>query len=272
MAKRPDPVAAKAARQKKIAIVGCVLLIAVLGYQIPYLLSYGKKPGSDVTESASAAPPPPAAPESGTPPPPAAESGPAPPPAEATPAATLAQLVDSDVPPQPASGQLLSFGRFTSKDPFVQQAEPKPVSVPSVSAVPPAEGGPRVRSNAAAPPAVRGAGAKRGTPVRAAAASGAATRSFATTRSRAAEPVAAPSSATIAVNGVERSVGVKGTFPVDDPVFRLVSLSRTAAKIGIAGGSLAGGSATVTLTKGKRLTLMNTADGARYELRLISIR
>jgi hypothetical protein len=53
-------------------------------------------------------------------------------------------------------------------------------------------------------------------------------------------------------------------------VFILVSLTRTAAKIGIAGGSYETGAATVTLTQGKSVTLMNTADGTRYVLRLIS--
>ena len=42
-------------------------------------------------------------------------------------------------------------------------------------------------------------------------------------------------------------------------------------KIGIAGGSFESGGATVTLQKNKPLTLMNTADGTRYVLRLISI-
>jgi hypothetical protein len=53
-------------------------------------------------------------------------------------------------------------------------------------------------------------------------------------------------------------------------VFTLVSVTRTAAKIGVAGGSYESGAATVTLAKGKSVTLMNTADGTRYVLRLVS--
>ncbi len=58
---------------------------------------------------------------------------------------------------------------------------------------------------------------------------------------------------------------------LSDPVFQLVSLTKTTAKVGIAGGSLSTGDATVTLTKGKKVTLMNTADGTRYELVLVSV-
>jgi hypothetical protein len=73
------------------------------------------------------------------------------------------------------------------------------------------------------------------------------------------------------VNGEAGKVAVGATFPASDPVFRLVSLTRTTAKIAIAGGSLSSGDGTVTLTKGKKLTLMNTADGTRYELVLKSV-
>jgi hypothetical protein len=74
----------------------------------------------------------------------------------------------------------------------------------------------------------------------------------------------------ILVNGQSQSVQAGGQFPAADPVFTLVSLTATTAKIGIAGGSLQGGSQTVTLKKNKPVTLMNTADGTRYVLRLVS--
>jgi hypothetical protein len=72
------------------------------------------------------------------------------------------------------------------------------------------------------------------------------------------------------VNGARERVSVGGTFAADDPVFRLVSVKKSSAKVAIAGGSLSSGSPTVTLTKGKKVTLMNTADGTRYELVLVS--
>jgi hypothetical protein len=60
------------------------------------------------------------------------------------------------------------------------------------------------------------------------------------------------------------------TFPKADPVFQLVSLTSTSAKIAIAGGSYTGGQQAVTLTKGTQLTLMNTANGRQYVLRLLA--
>jgi hypothetical protein len=77
--------------------------------------------------------------------------------------------------------------------------------------------------------------------------------------------------AVISVNGVAESVSVGKTFPAADPVFVLVGLTRTAAKISIAGGSLEGGANTVSLSLGRTLTLMNKANGRRYALRLLSI-
>ena len=66
-------------------------------------------------------------------------------------------------------------------------------------------------------------------------------------------------------------MSVGAGFPSDDPVFKLVSLTSSTAKVSVAGGSLSSGAPTVTLTKGKKVTLMNTADGTRYELVLVSI-
>ena len=60
------------------------------------------------------------------------------------------------------------------------------------------------------------------------------------------------------------------SFPSAAPVFSLVSMSGSSAEIGIAGGSYESGAATVTLTKGKTVTLLNTADGTRYVLRLVA--
>ncbi len=78
-------------------------------------------------------------------------------------------------------------------------------------------------------------------------------------------------SAVISVNGVQETVAAGGEFPKDSPVFRLAKVVGGEAKIGIAGGALASGSPTVTLRKGKVVTLVNTADGTRYELKLVSV-
>jgi hypothetical protein len=67
------------------------------------------------------------------------------------------------------------------------------------------------------------------------------------------------------------SVGVP--FPTDQPTFKLVSIAKDgkSVQLGIAGGSLSGGQATLKLQLGKPLTLENTADGTRYKLELLTV-
>ena len=220
MAKKFDA-KAKAKRQKIIAAVGGVILIAVLAYQVPSLMKMmNKKPPVSAAPAAPApvAPVPGAVP--GTP--------------VSTPVLPGGTLSDSDPAAQAASGQLLSFDRFSSKDPFVQQAiTPDGPAAPAAPKTPPPP--PPPPAPAPAPPPSSGK----------------------------------LTSAQISVNGETETVNAGATFPAADPVFQLVSVTRTTAKIGISGGSLSTGT-TVTLTKGKKLTLMNTADGTRYELRLVS--
>jgi len=72
------------------------------------------------------------------------------------------------------------------------------------------------------------------------------------------------------VNGEREGVNVKLDFPAEAPLFRLVSLTKKTARISVAGGSLANGKATLTLRRGKPLTLVNTADGTRFRLVLVS--
>jgi hypothetical protein len=224
MAKKFDA-KAKAKRTKIIAAVLGVVLLGVLAWQIPSLMAtMNKKP----PPNAAPAPPPPAtgAPAPVAPPPGAA-------PAPAAPPAGSATLIDSDPSPQAASGQLLSFDRFTSKDPFVQQGASKAAPPPPPAKTPPPPPPPP-------PPPTK-------------------------------SPASSYTSARISVNGEAERVAVGATFPASDPVFRLVSVKKTTAKVAIAGGSLSTGDGAVTLTKGKKLTLMNTADGTRYELVLISV-
>jgi len=66
-------------------------------------------------------------------------------------------------------------------------------------------------------------------------------------------------------------VNVGSDFPAADPLFHLVSLTTKSGKISIAGGSLSSGAAAVTIQLGKPTTLMNTADGTRYVILLVSI-
>jgi hypothetical protein len=229
MAKKFDA-KAKAKRQKIIAAVLGVLLLGVLAYEVPSLMkSMNKKPP---TSPAAAAPAPvtpaAAAPAAGTP--------------VAAPVTGSGLLTDSDPAPQAGTGQLLSFDRFATKDPFVQQAgapiaaptpTPTPAPAPAAVATPPPP-----------PPPPPPTASRR---------------------------PAGRASARISVNGALQNVGVTATFPAADPVFVLVSLQKTSAKVGIAGGSLSTGTSTVKLLLGKKVTLMNTADGTRYVLLLVSL-
>ena len=69
-------------------------------------------------------------------------------------------------------------------------------------------------------------------------------------------------------NGKPQQLQVKQKFPKGEPLFVLVSLKKKQAKIGVAGGSFDDGQ-TVTLTLGKKLTLVDTATGVRYVLKLV---
>jgi hypothetical protein len=233
MAKKVD-LKAKAKRQKIMAVGGAVLLLGVLAIQVPRTMKM---------LNGQAPPPPPAAAAPGTvpsdpsvlPTPGTVDGGVAPA------ASGDGTLVDSDPAPTPASGQLINFGRFASKDPFIEQIDETS-----------AGGG-------GSTPAPRSSGGGGGGVVPASPAEGSP------------RPEAATGSVVIAVNGVEETVSAGGEFPKDSPVFRLVKVVGGEARIGIAGGALASGSPTVTLRKGKAVTLVNTADGTRYELELVSV-
>lgn len=227
MARAFDP-KAKAKRQKIIAAVGGVILVALLVWRVPQVIALmNKKP-----------PPPPA---TSVTPAPAPTPVPGLPAAPGAPSAPSGALIDTDAPPAPEDGQLVSFGRFVSKDPFAQQiggkksdggsAAPgkphKPVKTPE----------PELEVAPEAPPKVE------------------APESLAT--------------AQISVNGASESVAVGAAFPSSDPIFKLVSVGKGSAKIAIEGGSYASGASTITLKKGQPLTLVNTADGTRYRLSLL---
>lgn len=225
MAAKKVDAKAKAKRQKIILAVLGVVFLAVLAWQVPSVLKImNKKPPVAATT-------PPAAPVPGTPVPPVSGT-----PVAATPTPG-AGLTDSDPAAQAAGGQLVTFDRFSSKDPFQQQARivASTSSAPADPKVGVASGDPSSSSKPPPPP-----------------------------------PAPAPTSAQISVNGSSETVSKGGTFPQSDPVFVLVSVSRTTAQVAISGGSLDSGGATLTLRKGKKLTLENTVDSARYVLLLVS--
>ena len=116
MAKKIDP-KAKAKRQKIYAGIGGVILLAVLAFQVPRTMKMMHP------ADASSSSPPPAATPASTPTPisaPSLSGGNA---AAAAAAPGGDGITDPDAVPPPQSGQLLAFGLFRSKDPFVQQLE-----------------------------------------------------------------------------------------------------------------------------------------------------
>ena len=72
------------------------------------------------------------------------------------------------------------------------------------------------------------------------------------------------------VNGRVQVVRVGTSFPSANPLFRLVGLVHGGVRIGIANGSYSSGARTVSLTLGRSLTLVDTADGIRYKIRLLA--
>jgi hypothetical protein len=232
--KARDAFKAKEKKQRIIAGVGGLVLVALLVIQVPKVMKQLNKGKGGPAVSAAVA-----APSVGTPTPSlvapnlrGAEQG------TTSPGATGGQLVVSSTGAVATQGQLASFSRFASKDPFSQQVSSGAAPTGSGSAKPTSSGG-----SAGSPGSVS-------------------TGTASSTRS-----------AVISVNGTLMSVTAGDDFPqptatdpTANPFFHLVSVTATTAKISIAGGSYANGAATVTLRVGKAVTLMNTADGSRYRL------
>jgi hypothetical protein len=233
MAKKTvDPLKAKQKKQKIVAAVLGVAFLGVMAFEVPRVMKMMKTPAPPVshtstTATTAAGTPALAAPTlRGAQEPGATPTGPA---------GSLAAAPATTV----QDGQLASFSRFQSKDPFSQQLSDTPGSSSSAGSV---------------------GGSSSG---------GAAAPSVPTSPSSA----PAPGSAVISVNGTLYTVATKSDFPQPTstdssivPVFHLVSVTAHTAKIAIAGGSYATGAQTVTLQENKPVTLMNTADGTRYTL------
>ncbi|MDX6436634.1 MAG: hypothetical protein QOK34_1468 [Gaiellaceae bacterium] len=238
MAKKTiDPLKAKQRKQKIMAIVLGVVFLGVAAFEVPRVMKMMKTPpnphANDIT-STTAAP-------TGTPSLAAPTLRGAEDPTGATTATPTGSLASSDTPAV-QDGQLASFSRFSSKDPFSQQlSDEHPATAPSSSSG-----------------SGSGSGSGAGSPT--------GVTSGPTTSPR-------PGSAVISVNGVLYTVATNGDFPQASaadpsavPLFHLISLTAHSARISIVGGSYSSGSPAVTLTENKSVTLVNTADGTRYTL------
>ena len=198
MARQPSEAALRAqkdAKQKKLLIILIVPFIALLAWQGPKTFK---------------------ALQGGSPPPPTS-AVPATPTSSVPTATPLLPgsgsdedgvLPDSDPQPDRLDGQLVSFSRFSGRDPF-------------------APAGPSSSGQSAA-------------------------------------------GATIEVNGTSEDVRVNGSFPASDPTFRLVSVTETAAVIGLVSGSFSNGDDTITINVGETLVLA-ADDGTRYAIKIVSV-
>jgi hypothetical protein len=251
--KRQDALKAKEKKQKVIAAVGGVLLVGLLAFQVPRVmkqLNRGKGGPPPVPQAVSTTP-------TGTTPSleapttmqdgstSGATSG-----ASTSGSGSSASGLITSSTGAATSGELASFSRFESKDPFAQQVQDTGSST-----------SPSSSSSSSSGSGSSGSGTSGGT-------GGSSSGSGSTGGSQ-----PAPGSAVISVNGTLMSVTVGSDFPqasTSNPsataLFHLVSLTTTTAKIAIAGGSYTSGAPTVTLHVNKPVTLMNTADGSRFKL------
>ena len=262
--RRADLAVQKAKRQKRFVIVGLVLLIGVLAFQVPRLMKHFNSSTNVVDTNLAATPPTPAA---GATVPAATVPGTA-----VTPPAAPGALPATDrVTVAPGSGQLVSFGLFKSKDPFVQQltttpadttAAPTPaapITTPASTGKSPVASAPTNASPVSFPPQT--------TPSTTTPASVVAPPPATTPTT----PTTPPGTVAIKIGGACQVVALRGTFPKGVDIFRVESIGTDGSiKISVNGGTYESGAATVTLKKGSKLTLMNTADGSRYVLQLVS--
>jgi hypothetical protein len=229
-------------RKQMFIVIGLgVALLAIVAFQAPKFLGGG---GSEAAPSTTTDAVPTSSPTTGAPP---ATGGGAPTTVSFGKGTVLAGVkIAPGLGPKPLPGQLASFTLFAQHDPFVQLVKD-------------ADG------------AASGDGETTG--VKVSSGGGAGSKGDGGTTGSSSGNSSTPGSsqlttATISVNGTDESVQVKGKFPASDPTFVLLSLKPKVAQIGVVGGSVTG-SGTIALKMGQPLTLVNTATGARYTLKLL---
>jgi hypothetical protein len=228
-----DAAKAKAEKQKKIVIGLGVVLALAMAYAVHTMMSMNKSDASSKPQVAATTTGSTPAPAAATPSalPAAPSLGAVATPSAAATGVQSTNLVNAVQPPAD-SGQLQSFSLFESKDPF----------------------------HSSGPSSGSGGGTSSG------GSSGGGTSK--PPKSPPAPPTAPATSAVISVNGVSESVTSGGNFPAANPLFQLVSVTGSSARISVVGGTYATGSPTLTLRVNKPVTLANTADGTRYTLTL----
>ncbi|MDX6465804.1 MAG: hypothetical protein QOI27_844 [Gaiellaceae bacterium] len=256
--KKPaDAAKAKAAKQKKMVIGLSVFLVLAMAYAVHTMMALngggGTKPVAAPVAAATTTPVVTPAVATPTAAPTLAGSPLAAAPVAAAPTDTSGLI--SAVKPTADTGQLESFSRFESKDPFANGSA--------------SGAGGSTGTGTTGSSGTTGSGAG----------SGGSTGSGTTTPPKVppappTPPAPAPTSAVISVNNTPETVASGATFPTANPnaaangLFQLRSLTATTATVAIVGGSYSSGSQTLTLKVNKPVTLVNTADGTRYTLML----
>jgi hypothetical protein len=154
-----------------------------------------------------------------------------------------------------AAGQLERFTRFASKDPFkalVKSIDPGAAAAGASGAAGKASAGQKAA-------VVKG---KKGSKSSA---------TFTQTPSATAPGGPTVPAALILYNGKKKVVVLGSSFPSQQPVFRLVSLSLKTVQIGLVGGSFANGKTTMPLRRGKKITLSNSTTGKKFVLELLKL-
>ena len=244
-------------RQKIFLAVGTVCLLGVLGFELPKMLGrQGNQ--SSVVEVTTASPIA----------------------AVASPVAAAVALRDTDrFAVQRDTDQLLSFGLFKSKDPFVQQlsttAAPTAAapSAPSTAVPAPTKKATKSVTPGATPTVQAAPGvvvSPAPSPTSTTPVISPSTVPATPAPATPTAPPAGPTSALLSTNGVCEQVGLKATFPAAENIFVLVDIAENgkSVKIAIAGGSYDSGQASATIKLGQKLTLVNTSDGSRYVISL----
>jgi hypothetical protein len=228
----------KEARQKKMLIGLAPLLLLMLAWQGPGIVKQLTGGGTPPPVPTTAAPTSTAPTDPTTAAAPTTAGGAAP-----VVAVSVSGLADTDSLDAVGPGQLIAFDRFLGKDPFKQQ----------VVAKDPAAGAPPATGTNPPPPSNGGNGGNGGNPPTFNPGSPSAT------------------SAILDINDSAETVDVQGTFPESDPIFRLASVSSSSVKIGLVSGKFSNGKKTITVRRGKSVTLVSQPDGVRYVIKFVSV-
>jgi len=255
MASKPDTKAARERKQKIFVAIGAVLFVGLAVIQGPKLMNQLKgKEAAPVQPAAASTPAPSAA---GAPTSSGGTVVVASPQTVRAPKGARTQLAGVlIVPEQPAKagdGQLQSFTLFVKKDPFVQQVKTDKLLTPAEVA---ALGGGKPTK----PQQQTESGSSSGS-------GSASTGGLGATPSNPSVPLTL---AILKVNGKTQTIELGKKFPKGDGSFLLKNLKKGRAGIAVAGGDFAGGGV-LTLPVGKQITLVNTATGAQYVVKLLYV-